>query len=420
MTSLPDLPALCKSKKTQYSKQPRRRSKSSFVNNSSEPFIFKSAVIPDFSAMEGIKFAKRHIRRDSFVPTTPKKVRVSPNRQPFIKVEHFADRAAKPKVLPSKAELENYLSNFTDLQNIGVGSFGTVYKALHVQEQRYYALKVLKYPIASDTERTRLIKELCYVKSFYPHPHLVSYIFAWEQIENDCPLLHLQMELCRENLSKYISSFQQHNDSKYFEEDRLWRFLTDIALGLRRIHSQQLVHRDIKPSNIFFDYDDNLRIGDFGLLVRLSECESDSRDGDNRYMAPEVTRDDEVTLSADIFSLGMTIFEAACLIELPNSGSSWDLLRGSDPCSISEFPSFYSYELQQLLNKMLHPSPGERPSIEDIIAHPRVAFELEKRSAERSSQYVYELSRAPTPYSILSLDLHTSPVTNSKVSRKLF
>lgn len=152
-------------------------------------------------------------------------------------------------------------------------------------------------------------------------------------------------------------------------ESTAWGYLCDLLSALEHLHSCGFVHLDLKPANVLMTASGRLKLGDFGLLMELKcmigdpaeeKVKDEMQEGDPRYMAPELLRGDYGP-AADVFrcvrkckhavwcwrskwltnsflcSLGVTILELACNIEVPNGGEGWQQLRQG--CLPSEFTS---------------------------------------------------------------------------------
>jgi serine/threonine-protein kinase len=101
---------------------------------------------------------------------------------------------------------------------------------------------------------------------------------------------------------------------KKLDPDRARTVSLQIAQGLAAAHDQGIIHRDVKPANILVDECDRVKIVDFGLAAATREAENRLTRtghlvGTPHYMAPELIRGDEVDGRADLYSLGVMMYE---------------------------------------------------------------------------------------------------------------
>ncbi|XP_058039877.1 membrane-associated tyrosine- and threonine-specific cdc2-inhibitory kinase [Ahaetulla prasina] len=244
---------------------------------------------------------------------------------------------------------------FQKLSCLGRGSFGEVYKVRSREDGQLYAVKRSVEPFRGEGDRQRKLAEVRKHERVGHHPNCVSFVQAWEERGQ----LYIQTELCPGTLLQYCEEYGP------LSEWQVQTFLWDMLQGLRHLHGRNLLHMDIKPANIFLSSTNVCKLGDFGLMLELDSGDlKDAQEGDPRYMAPELLRG-EYTKAADVFSLGITILEIACNMELPNGGKGWQQLRqGYLP---PEFTAGLSVELQKLLVAMLEPNHLLRPSVEMLL-----------------------------------------------------
>ncbi|KAG6873414.1 hypothetical protein C0995_015839 [Termitomyces sp. Mi166 len=266
---------------------------------------------------------------------------------------------------------------------IGSGEFGKVIKVRckNSDDTEVFAVKKSKR-VEGPRHRLRLQEEVQVLRHLSQaaatsaayegnrHPNVLAYIDSWE--ENDA--LYIETELCTSgNLQQFLETFG--NVYRKLSEDRVWKILVDLSNGLRFVHDAGVIHLDLKPSNIFVTGEGRLKIGDFGMatfLPRLGQFETVTgskgfeREGDKRYLAPEVLQEDYYSKAADIFSLGMTILEAAANIVVPDQGEDWQRLRRDD---FSQVLLDDSPELLKIIKQMMRQKPQERMSIHDVCGH---------------------------------------------------
>ncbi len=107
-------------------------------------------------------------------------------------------------------------------------------------------------------------------------------------------------------------------------------------------------------------------------------------EGDSIFMAPELlsgANSQKISKAADVFSLGATLLEISVGINLPNGGPMWHSLREGD---IQFSPSAQrSPALEDIINRMMEPEPANRPTIDEVLLHPKLQTYLpvEKRGS---------------------------------------
>ena len=126
------------------------------------------------------------------------------------------------------------------------------------------------------------------------------------------------------------------------------------------------------------------KIGDLGHVTRTDEPTVE--EGDTRYLAKELLAENYRNLTkADIFSTGIMVHELAACNPLPMNGDDWHKLRdGSAP----HLPR-YSANFNNLIQRMLHPDPTQRPSANSVLSHPALVQERKVPGLQKSKTQLY-------------------------------
>ncbi|KAM6951159.1 membrane-associated tyrosine- and threonine-specific cdc2-inhibitory kinase [Aplochiton taeniatus] len=309
--------------------------------------------------------------------------RVFPQRppSPWTPLSRSLIKTPPPASLFDPIKQNSYFSQcFTNLGLLGRGSFGEVYKVLSHQDGRHYAVKRSAQRFRGNGERNRSVREARNHERLCPHPYILGFVAAWEEGGR----LYIQTELCCTSLLLHAEAQPPIPD-----EPAAWDYLCDLLSALHHLHSRGFAHLDIKPANVFLTRSGRLKLGDFGLLLELplhgpgvaevkGREKEDIQEGDPRYMAPELLKG-EYGHAADVFSLGISILELACNMEVPKGGEGWQQLRhGHLP---SEFTNALSTELQTVLKMMLVPEPSERATVPQLTSLPSVVRHRWRRRA---------------------------------------
>lgn len=190
----------------------------------------------------------------------------------------------------------------TDL--LGQGGMATVYKGYREDIDRYVAVKVLPPHPGLDQQFIERFKLEARTIARLQHPHILPlYDYG---VEDD--ILYLVMA--------YVAggSLAGRIDQGRLTAKEAETLLRQMAGALDYAHRQGVIHRDIKPDNILLDKEGNALLADFGI-AKLTEGGTSRLTvtgglvGTPAYMAPEQGRGDEITPSADIYSLGVVVYE---------------------------------------------------------------------------------------------------------------
>jgi serine/threonine-protein kinase len=191
------------------------------------------------------------------------------------------------------------------VEKIGKGAFGTVllFEDTVVDEQ--LILKFLNPSVSQDEEMMqRFVHELRYSRKI-THPNVIR-IYDFLQI--------------RGNYAISMEYFPSHTLGAEFSEgnplpvERALRYAIDVATGMSVAHGQGIVHRDLKPANVLINDEGLVKIVDFGVAAAQKEGDTQLTKtgyviGSPKYMAPEQILGKKVDERADIYSLGVILYE---------------------------------------------------------------------------------------------------------------
>jgi|CXWL01.1.fsa_nt_gi serine/threonine-protein kinase len=201
------------------------------------------------------------------------------------------------------------LGRYKILDEIGRGAMGVVYLAKDPLIGRLVALKTFRVHFSvGDKEleqfRARFFRE-AQSAGILSHPRLVT---IHDVVENDgTGGSFIAMEYVRGTNLKQILQEEKRLELEFVAE-----VIAQVADGLDYAHSHGVVHRDIKPANILIDVNREVKITDFGI-ARLEAATNLTHDGQligtPNYMAPEQIKGETTDHRADIFSLGVVLYE---------------------------------------------------------------------------------------------------------------
>lgn len=204
--------------------------------------------------------------------------------------------------------MENYVGKRLDgryeiREIIGVGGMAVVYKAYDNIDDRIVAVKILKDEFLANEEFRRRFKNESKAIAVLSHPNIVK---VYDVSYGD-RLQYIVMEYVEGiTLKEYIQQqgVINHREAVFF--------VMQILRALQHAHDKGIVHRDIKPQNILLLENGAIKVTDFGI-ARFSASETrtmtDSTIGSVHYISPEQARGDITDDKADIYSVGVMLYE---------------------------------------------------------------------------------------------------------------
>ena len=196
------------------------------------------------------------------------------------------------------------LGQYKVISLLGKGGMATVYRARQESISRDVAVKVIKPDLAgAEMFVARFEREARTVASF-SHPHILK-VFDYGQYEDT---VYLVIELMTGgSLSDLIEQ------QKALSIEMTVKMLDQISHALDYAHKRGVIHRDLKPQNVLLDDDQNAFLTDFGIAKVTSSgtglTQSGIAMGTPSYMPPEQWRGETVDARADIYALGVMLFE---------------------------------------------------------------------------------------------------------------
>ena len=288
--------------------------------------------------------------------------------------------------------MENYVGKtlngrYEIKEIIGVGGMAVVYKAYDNIDDRIVAVKILKEEFLANEEFRRRFKNESKAIAVLSHPNIVK---VYDVSYGD-RIQFIVME-CVDGitLKEYI---QQQGVINYKEAVF---FVTQILRALQHAHDKGIVHRDIKPQNIMLLENGAIKVTDFGI-ARFSSSETrtmtDSTIGSVHYISPEQARGDITDDKADIYSVGVMLYEmltGKLPFESDNTVSVAIMQLQQDPVKPREINPSIPVGLEQIVLKAMQKNINDRYQsaaemlldLEEFRRNPYISFDYDYKNNE--------------------------------------
>lgn len=282
-----------------------------------------------------------------------------------------------------------WFGDYQVLRRIGLGGMGTVYLARHIAEtgvERLFAVKVMHDHLADDDHALSMLHDEARLAAFLHHPNVVE-IFNLEKFRGRYYLIMEYVEG-----STFSQLLKRH--AEYRPPTKIVSIILDACYGLHAAHTGtnvigeplRLVHRDVSTDNILVGVDGSARIADFGIakaISRATKTQPGVRKGKYAFMSPEQVMGEPVDHRADLFALGVVMYNALTGTKL--------FYGPSDPAT-----------LHNVINENI-PKPssiGLRPPVEldDVVMH---ALERDpRRRFQSAADMIRELQSTALAYGL--------------------
>jgi len=227
--------------------------------------------------------------------------------------------------MESRMVSKRLFGRFELLIEMGRGGMATLYLARIQGPQQFeklLAIKRIHEHLSYETDFVNMFQDEACIAALIHHPNVAT-LFDMGQIDDS---YFIAMEYVHgQNLTDILKAATRHRDR--FPWPEAVRIVANTAAGLHAAHTLRttsgdplhVVHRDVSPQNILISYDGHVKVVDFGIAYaaqRLHTTGAGTLKGKVGYMAPEQTDGRKVDHRADIFALGVVLYEAVTVSRL--------------------------------------------------------------------------------------------------------
>ncbi|KAF5727146.1 serine/threonine-protein kinase 4 B isoform X2 [Tripterygium wilfordii] len=265
--------------------------------------------------------------------------------------------------IPESITREDPNTKYELLNELGKGSYGSVYKARDIRTSEMVAIKIISLSEGEDGyEEIRGEIEMLQQCS---HPNVVRYLGSYQGEE----YLWIVMEYCGGGSVADL----MYVTEEPLEEPQIAYICREALKGLAYLHTIFKVHRDIKGGNILLTEQGEVKLGDFGVAAQLTRTMSKRNTfiGTPHWMAPEVIQESRYDGKVDVWALGVSAIEMA--EGLPPRATVHPMrvlfMISAEPAPMLEDKEKWSLVFHDFVAKCLTKEPRLRPTAAEMLKH---------------------------------------------------
>ena len=286
--------------------------------------------------------------------------------------------AAQPTAASQQGQFDSILGavgtncRYENLRSLGKGSFGQTYLVRRKSDGLTFCAKSMDLSTMTSKDQKYVEAEIQCLASCN-HFAVIQY---QEDFTEGTNMLILMEYADAGDLNQQIKS-RASEDFRYFEEHEVGYTLVQLLLAIDHIHRRKMLHRDIKGANVLLMSSGLIKLGDFGFSQiyedTVSGAVAGTFCGTPYYLAPEIWKRQKYSKRADIWSLGILLYEMMAL-KRPFSGQGMRALQDSVVAGvIPPLPDCFSLELRNICLSFLRADPNARPTTTEVLLLPYMA-----------------------------------------------
>ncbi|KAJ9467953.1 putative serine/threonine-protein kinase A [Diplonema papillatum] len=291
-----------------------------------------------------------------------------------IPAKSTEDKAGKEEAGPSFSSVigeKGTTAKYFKKKKIGKGSYGDAWLVESSVDGTVCVAKVMDLPKMTNRDIQYAYSEIKCL-SLVSHPNVIKY---YEDKEEGDSLLIIMEFADGGDLDRQVKQ-RAANGCRYFQEHEILFMFLQLCMAIDHIHGRKMLHRDIKGANIFLTSTGVIKLGDFGFSHEYEETVSNAVAntfcGTPYYLAPELWENKKYGKKADVWSLGVLLYEMLALKRPYTAQNMRGLMEKVLEGKFPPPPPHYSQDMRDLVSFILQRDPEKRPTVREIFELPYV------------------------------------------------